>query len=583
MNKYISIILLVLGLVSCTPEDSNESSGLRDAYPLTITATIGSNTRASIIENDDQWSYSDFTNGDEMGFYSPSGNFTQEAGQGAFTNQQLIYDAEKKQFNAPDGATFSPTHMSNSIFMYYPYGEGIGGEQGMELRRYKDNDSEDTLRCVDLLTSNEIILEGVKDGKDVALFGTFNHAFAELIIMRGEGFDHPPLGKERITVVLTEPYTHIQVKYPDDSNWPCYLELVYNEESVSQIPKDKAKEWDAWYGGKFFKTTDDKVGEHAWYVVLPTLGSVSGQKRDGKRSYVEYVEICDNDGYWHHVPGLKLSEGNSKYIDGGWRYPIQISMKELVPTVSPYTITPWGQDINLTDERKRGINNLTEFQSWIKDYNLYLENTNDEYNRERLRKYGDMIVSGENVSWHFYVLTDIDLSDITLEPGDPDDNSGTTANSNVIIPQLNDILDGTSTTYANGKFANHTITGLNKTFINKMGPNGSLQNFDIKNPEIYAPDSTDPIGIITNTMDGASVTNCNIYGAALTAPNAPAGMIVGKIYDQNNINSTISGCTLSGFLITGSVTDIGNKIVGIIAEGSSPTFDNNDTTDINEE
>ena len=576
MKRNILFILssIIVLLVSCS--DETQDAGMPypgGPSPLTIYASISgkASTRATISDKEDKWTYTDFTSDDAMGFYSSAGNWQKDEGKGAFINQELIY--KDGRFTTSDGYEFSPTHLSGSqIFMYFPYDEGMSGE-GMKLRvEVEDND---TLRCRDLLSSNTISLQGVENGQKVALYGDFDHAFSELIILRGEGFDNPPLGKERITAVLDNPYTHIKVNVSGDDDsgttWSSTPQLVFvpnSQGSQDDIEKerDNARKWDAWYGGNFDITQQDQIGSPAWYIIVPTIGSEVGKKKSGSRSRVEYIELYDNEGYLQRVSSLKLSGGNSKYVDAGWRYPMTISMKELVPTVNPFPILPWKEDIDLTDERQRGINNETDFGRWVADYNAYLADPDDEAKINALYQYGDLYKSadGTEKTWHFYVLSDLNLKNYTA---DAEGNNG------VIISQLKDILDGISTTFVKGKFINHTITGLSKTFIGTMSGKGLLQNFDFIEPEIHDGVSTSPAGIIVNEMDGTSVINCNIDDGDMFYPKGPAGMVAGSMK-----NAQVKDCTLSGFLLTES-TFVGEtaKIVGTEPTGEC-VFDNNNVS-----
>lgn len=568
MNYKIHILSLsfaiatALTFASCTADTLQESL-FGESSPLVVYASIDgtgkASTRATITTVNDQWAYTGFNEGDAMGFYSAGGDWLEGNGQGNFTNQKLIFDGSK--FSDPNGVEFSPSHMSGSqIFMYFPYDANIG-DYGKELR-VKENDS---LRCIDLLSSNSINLQGVNNGKDVALYGTFDHAFSELIIMRGEGFDSPPKGCEQITAVLKDPITHIKIEVSTEPSWTCTPKLVYDASHTTLKEEEEAKRWDAWRGGNYALTENDKTGVPAWYVVVPTLAEA--------RSTVEYIELYNNEGALLRVYTLKLADGNTKYVNPGWRYPMEVTMKELVPTVNPFPITPWNSNVDLTDERKRGINNEAEFANWVRDYNAYLiDQSEDKINA--LLKYGDSFVdaNGNNRSWHFYVLADLDLSQYV--PSTDDNGSTTPQTSDCIIPQLNDILDGISTTLVNSKFINHTIKGLSKTFIDKLQGNGLVQNFDFIEPEVINIDATTPAGIIANSMEGTSIINCNIDNGTMFNPNGPAGMVAGIMS-----GGTIKDCTLSGFL-TANETASGNaaNIVGQISNNA--TLENNNASDV---
>ena len=549
--------MIALFAVSCSDETANdESLSPETAFPLTVYASISGTekalSRAKRTDIDDLWSYTGFDYNDDMGFYASSGNFKESDGTGPFVNAKLTYQLDNS-FKDSSGATFSPTNMDGAqIFMYFPYDENIEKDKGgMILRKKVEEDN--SVRCVDFLSSKEIT---VNDGKK-ALYGTFTHAFSELIIMRKEGFDKPPTDRndgidyERITAVLDYGYTHVKVNLnTTDGNWNCKPTLDYN--SSSEFPtREDARKWDAWKGGNYGIITegDNKTdGTPAWYVIVPTLAE--------EHSVVSYIELYDNDGYLQRVSSLKLGDkGESKEAWPGTRYPMEITMRELVPTVNPYPITPWEENENgdLTYERKRGIDEA-RFEQWLTTYNAYLQ---DNLFPDALLDYGDKIVDAQgNVSWHFYVLSDLDLSKYSDNP---------------IIPELRDVLDGASTTLVNSKFINHKITGLSTTFINKLSNNGSIQNLDFITPEVEREDEN-AAGIIVNLMENASVINCNIKRGTLYHPNGPAGMVAGSIQ-----NGTVSNCTLSGFLVTNKTADgDAEQIVGT-TDGSS-VFENNTVT-----
>lgn len=522
---------------------------------------------------DDFWSYVGFTDNDEMGFYASGGNLSVGSdGKGEFVNERLTY--KDGIFKKSDGATFSPTHMNGSqIFMYFPYDENINIDAdeenkntGMELRVINEKDN--SVRCVDFLSSTSIEMEKTYDnGNSIALYGTFTHAFSELIIMRGEGFDEPPKGREQITVVLQQPVTHIQVKHTlNEDSWSCTPVLVKDDAT----PDADAKKWVAWQGENYGKTEQDKVGKPAWYVIVPTL--------DNPKSTVEYIELYDNEGNLLRVSSLKLDD-NTKNVKPGWRYPIEITMKELVPTVNPFRVVPWNDDVDLTDKRERGINNEAEFAAWVRDYNAYLLDRTNTAKSDALLPYGDRFLDaeGNNPSWHFYLLADLDLNQPL--PQDEDDTSSQLSND-VIIQQLRDTLDGIGTTLVNSKFSNHTITGLSKTFIGTLASKGLLQNFDFIKPNIINSEtSTVPAGIITNEIkDDGSVINCNIKKGVLVNPGGPAGMVAGTMS-----GGTIKDCTLSGFLVA-ETTANGDyaKIIGEDPTGNA-TLEGNDATDVSDE
>ncbi|MCH5319333.1 MAG: hypothetical protein J1E38_06450 [Paramuribaculum sp.] len=591
INKTIISILISFSwmtlALSCTEDHRGDMPDEADQYPLVVYTNIeGANkasiSRASSTTIDDKWSIVSFEPQDKIGIFSSGGNFRDE--NGPFNNEELTYDGAR--FIGEGGSTFSPTYMNGAeTLIYYPYSPNIS-DSGLLLRTTADGEAVST-RCIDMLTSSELEITGNDGGQDMALFGKMTHSFAELIIMRGEGFDSPPADTDeiqysRITAVLSDPVTRIQITMSLDP-WSCTPVLTYNPSDISD--QDEARKWDAWQGGNFGITETNPDGKEAWYVIVPTVGSQQGIKKPGARSYVDYIELYDNDGHLQRVSGLKLSGQNSKYVDAGWRYPMEITMNELVPTVNPYPIVPWGEDTNLTDERKRGINNLTEFAAWVRDYNAYMLDPNNDQKINALLSYGDKYVDPDgNVSWHFYLLSDIDLS--SYNPLPYVDSNGETidpSSEGVIIPKLLDILDGRSTTLVDSKFINHKITGLTKTFIGEMSVNksnqnnGSLQNLDFIEPFINNDANVDSnTGIMANTIDGGSVENCNIIDGKLLNPGGPAGMVCGTMNA-----GIVRNCTFSGLLVSTSPSTSENwgKLVGTTPTGNC-TFENNDASDV---
>lgn len=567
--KLILFLSALVALVSCSTEDEPARNDFYGPVPIVINAGIsGSTPQTRVVRNEpyvqDGWSYTDFTEGDEMGFFSSSGKYTDgNFGEAPFDNQKLIYTGGTggDNFRDPDNTQFSPSHMNgNDIFMYYPYSEDITGELGVTLRvQPEGEENPDSVRCMDFLSTDYLDIMGEVTSSKPALYGEFKHTFAELIIMRGKGFDKPGNNDWTIRAVLNTPVTGIRTVVTEDP-WKCTPELVWDSLKTERL---EASTWHAWLGGNFSKTTEDEIGQNAWYVIVPTIGCDAnlGEKRSGPRTMVQYIELYDNDGNLQRVNSLRLSNGNTKYVDGGWRYPMEITLEELVPTANPCVILPWNGDIDLTDERKRGISTTTDFEHWIVDYNNYLLDEDNQAYREKLLQYGDLYIDQDKQPyWHFYVLNNLDLSTLT-------------GSKDFIIPQLKDILDGKSTDYVNGKFLNHTITGLSMTLIGELsGSHAQLENFNFEEPDVKFEDNTSAAGIIAGTIDnGGTVENCNIYDGSLYNPNGPGGMVVGTIGE-----GTIKNCHLEGFLSSLSTY---NKIAGV-ANTASSIFQGNNAVNV---
>ena len=575
---FSSIILLILILPlfsSCKSEDFPSGKNLTE---LTINMDIEGKgrvgTRFVRTEIDDKWTITDFTAGDKMGFYASGGNWLDQNSH-IFNNQELIYKGED-QFNTPNGeGNFSPSDMKgNEVYMYFPYCE-VMNTDGLELRV----NEEGSIRCRDYLSANNLTMEGMQGNKPVALYGTFTHAFAELIIMRGEGFDNPPhntdqIDYNRITAVINNGYTHIKVNLDTENGWSCVPELFYNSNNRNNLKEDQADRWNAWKGGNYGITTEDPVGREAWYVIVPTLGT-SGTGR----SIVDYIELYDNEGNLQRVSSLKLSGANTsnptKYVDSGWRYPMEITMKELVPTVNPFPISRWNETVDLSYTRVYGINNITDFELWVYDYNAYLRDKTEE-NEKQLLQYGDKTINQdtEEVTWEFYILADLDLTG--YQPPHSDESSSN--EETFIIPVLeNATLDGQSTILSDGEFQNYKITGLNKTFIGNM-KNSRLQNIDFISPEVKQDDNTSAGAIIISEMVNSDILNCNIENGTLFNPKGPGGFVAGSIS-----GGSVTDCVLEGTLIaTSTAAGEAALIIGTNPQNGT-VFKNNNTSGINEE
>lgn len=537
MRKKISACLSVLAavalsLLSCQKAEGPATVG-NGAVRLIFSATLGnaavSATRAdddlSRDDHYDNWSYRHFQKDDNLGFFSSHGDMGVGDGAGPIINWPLVCTTDDTQgpYQFESNDLFSFTHMTpNEIFLYYPYREDIAEDNGMELRRLTkltDNVDEKAVeRCVDFLVGKDI--EASLVDQQMLLSGKMVHAFSELIIVRGKGFDNPPPGKETITVVMQKPYSHIRINCSPDGSWSCKPELI----SVSN--DEKYRKWEAWQGTNFGITEEDKTGVAAWYALLPTL--------EGNRTAVESIEIWDNEGQLRTVSSLKLADGGkSKYLDPGWQYPMKISIEELVPTVNPYPIIPWnketdGEDTDLTNERKRGIHSRADFEMWQEQYALYLKGSNNE---EELFKYGDLTkdADGNHSRWHFYILNDLDFSNYPYGK-----------NGEAVIPELKDILDGASTTLENHTFLNHQLKGLKRPLVDKLS--GSLLNMDFIRPDISL-DSTEPVGVLANSAEEGTIDNCLInFGTVMSA--GPVGMAVGSIRGGSVTNSSFSGTVI---------------------------------------
>ena len=583
----IAAVLAALSAGSCAREYVPGESGDTHTVPLAVSAAIGGTTTAATRAAgahfnkkpwEDRWSYYRFTEGDRMGFFSRYGDPETPNGKGPLTNIPMTYgsvevgdkDGNKKSygvFTSDEVANINPSLLSdNTTFAYFPYDENTSTETGFELRRTDDTDTENpgVLKCVDFLLVEQGMDVGRLDSEGM-LYAELYHGFSELIIMRGKGFDAPPKGFEAINVVLKPQeglagYTHLKINPKVSGNsWSCEISLVYAPDKVTNSRDDSDYlRWEAWVGDNYAITDEDKEGRPASYVILPTLekGSID------KRVEVDYIELYDNEGIKQTVSALKLSNDAAsdkdparytKRLTPGWRYPFEISMQELGPTVNPFPIVGWEENRDITDERKCGIYSQQEFSDWLEAYNAYLSDKG-ETNFGKLLQYGDRVYDNDNkfLYWKFYLRTDLDECKA--------DENG------VIIPELRDVLDGLSYTLSNSEFQNHSIKRLKNIFVGEMdGEYAAIQNITFSRPEINTPNNTAAVGVVVGTMSGGTVKNCNVNSGNIIS-GGPVGMIAGTMS-----GGSIEDCDSSGMLIGASTY---NNIVG---EHTGGTFKNNRT------
>lgn len=539
---------------SCKSEEES-LAGLYSSEGLSVRLDINNfdthSTKASIDPANDQWSNKSFSEDDVVGFFSSHGNSNVNDGEGALINVPLTYQGSDI-FKNPE-VQLDPVDMnSGETFIYFPFDENIvyqadsdspDMDAGLGLR-LDGGPSPEILKCLDFLTPMELNVNNYGATGTFAIYGKMHHSFSELIIMRGEGFDNPKEGQEDIIVALQNGYSHIRINLTE-SPWNCSTQLVYNPDY--DMTEEECKLWQAWKGGNYGITITDPDGREAWYVVLPTIGN------GNMRSTVDYIQLYDNDGFLQTVTSIPLAkDGNTitKRLNEGVRYPIEITMKELVPNVNPYPVMPWNPDVDITDSRTRGINNLTEFSFWKQYYQGYLSNG---IYVDELMNYGDVYKDSEGniVYWHFYILDDLDFSQYSDGTNGP------------IIPELRDIIDGVSTELDNHLFLNHSISQTSSPFVGNLnGQYAAVQNLDFINPYIISV-SNQPVGAIANTANSSKISNCSVdMGTIYT--QGPVGMAVGDI-----TGGEVSGCNFTGFVAGSTSYSLEPKY--IFGNAPSPT------------
>ena len=549
-NSYCIILAFILSMAlgSCVSDDPT-LNGLSQEV-ATFVATIDTHdtgskqndTRAVRTSIDDQWSYLRFDSSkDTIGFFSLKGNLAGEDGNGPFMNEPMVfttsdYDPSQRDEQLRWRGVFSGVNMDydlgmiqqagNKTFVYYPYAVGAM-DKGLMLRQKA---SDGSLRCVDALQ----IQSGLTGDNQPQMSGTFSHAFSELMMVRGYGFDNPkvPEGSTddpwKITVVLNKGYSHAKIELFEEavpgSNRPEYWYVyvpVYDEScGMTEL---ECRRWEAWRGTDY-KENELSKALPAYYCILPTGWSTLN-------SVVDYIELYDNLGVLRKVTSFYLRTTTTKNLYPTHLYRLNIVMEGLVPTIYPYTISEWDNVTNITDARPEGINSTTDFQNFVSTYNSYI-NTDGSRNSDKetdLERYGTRYEKDGQVSWHFYLNKSLDISTLA-------------ENVNYRIFNLCDTLDGVN------HFLNNLRINGNSGFIGELRSGACLMNMHFSGLSITnQPDYSGAyVGGLVNQMTGGLIYNCNV-NARIASPGRSVGM--GAAYMTSG---QITGCTFTGVLAGGS-------------------------------
>ena len=500
-----------------------------------------------------------------IGFYSRYGNkdiMIQEGSgsnvtskPGPFVNEKFSYgrDIAESVYSS-----FISTKMNidlNSLtadgtMAYFPYTPDME-DTGLELRWKKNGTGwgenyDDKERCIDAL----IMRRHTSSGNSVSgLDFNFIHAFSEMIIFRGDGFDNPPTtvkNGNKIWIVLEEGYSHARLKdyersEDDNLRYEIYkvFDFYYKDGYVKT--KEDCRKWETSLG-KYSMTQSGTAAK----IMDADFALVPGGYGTG-RPAVAYIEICDNNGDWHKVTDFSLYENNpsGKKLNWGERYLLEIKMEGLLPTVNPVVITPWDKEETVAQRDAAGIANISDFSEFVNTYNLYNTDRNNASADiiQTLSKFGDKTLDtqGNIVSWHFYFIDNLEF---------------TSSNPNITLLQKDDIIDG----------YNSKLTNLTKPFINNL--EGTLLGFDFTvNMKAGQGDTNNTFGAIATKINGGYVKGCSVTGS-VNYPLANVGMLAGDME-----GGTVENCSFSGLLIGLSTHNkmIGNEPTGTCIFKSNST------------
>ena len=573
--KYGLLIAAVVATavaVSCSTDaggaDTQTTRGVNYVEATIDNNWILAQTRAN-RSSDDGWSIVSFSQGDAAGLYCVKG----------IQNPDNPDDYSLPAFNAKmsfEGVTDKTYRFGSSEVVMDPVlvsGSGSGGFSMMYYPYYADMpDYEDTskpgipIRLVDEMDGIEKMLDffGTYSKGDASgstsssgwisqsggvLKPTFNRFYSSLVLQRGEGFDDPK--DPRIWIVMQNPYTHIRVnKSTSTYNRFTYGLQYYTEESEDELmidimekyglqhDYDESKKltvnrhcvWQTWEG------LDKKI-----YVSIPP------------RVSIYYILIQDNNGFWQCVTDFYLTSVGSKTGNHGWRYTLKITLQGVDVVARPVSVERWDDEVNITDNRKVGINNAVEYADWVSTYNAYTENNRDESKIDELKKYGDTTYNEETAErkWTFYINDNIYFQNNDYFP---------------TIRKLEDVIEGSST------YTNYDINNLRSTLVEQMAKGGAIRALDFKDIYLVQPEDSDaPYGAIVGQMTGGLIEECNITNGVVISNNA-AGMIAGEVS-----GGEVKGCTVSGNVI-GSESVEGRGLFGKLTDGGTPPTESGNKT-----
>ena len=662
MNKSLIVsVLTTIGICLLSACSNDEPVvGDRADNLLKITATIEPHAEAASMTTragtrpDDKMGYYSFSTGDVIGF------FVDGSVPGAPYHDKLPFEKSSFVTYYPESIDVQKIKTGNA-FAYFPYEKnlvapftrdinqnktvsGSAGEndvdnpepyndgKGVPLRREKDG----TDVCLDLLLMKSLNNQATA----VQITSVFTHAFSELLLVRGDGFDHPkkPEGKlderfngnyENIVIVLKPGcgYSHVVLTDEGTNGTPLRVKLL-PAELEKQNEKDRF-----WYAKK---TTGANVKDgygnthsDAWYVILPTMEtSMNGRypvawSPGDKRTVIDYVLAYDNSGKMQLIDKFSLVTAGT--ADNYWyngekaltetvRYNLILEMVGTVPTLSPWSIKDWQDDVDITDARPSGVTDDNDFYKWLTAYNGYIANNRkddrleiigpDDYATapahyvDRLLQYGDAITEAVDdsdpdaesktpqiVGWKFRITMDIDWANVQ--------KNATTGTAGLRLQYLQDTLD----------FRGHVIKNYSGSagFIGELGgwgpnsgqesepeaaPAGCIMNAKFTGLDVTSTDtSAKGIGGIADYLLRGGIINCTIEDGQVTAASTvPVGMAVGRlssIKDSGNIGDYVSwerwitGCSFTGS-ITGGDSSHKNMVgVSVDEENTRNTLVNN--------
>lgn len=566
-TKYrvlIPLIALAAFVTSCTSEKEFAGKSTPKGTRAYVEATIGNvvNAETRVSRNPyDNWSVYTFGTGDVAGMYTLKGRQNPDDPEDfsfPVMNGMMYYEGQTGSYYRFGNSDFvldpsivGSTSNSNYSLMYYPYYEDMPDpmdatvQMGLPLRKL-DNGVE---KCIDFMCTNAYNYIYLSNG---VLSPSFKHYFVNLVLQRGEGFDHPQ--DDRIWVVMKSPFTDIRIKRTtgaftynvqytpgeatEDELMVDVMKLADPESEKSYIV-NKYAIWEAWNGNPYSSKTSR-------YAIIPPSNSVY------------FILIQDNFGNWQTVTDFYLSAVGVKTGTSGTRYILTIELEGLKVVVRPVALESWDDEIEITDVHKVGIDNYVDYYNWAAYYNAYIESERSSY-IEELKDFGDAVKNTETdeLSWTFYINSD----NVKF----PADNVAAFAQ----IKQLDDVLEGTST------YTNYSISNLRNTMVLKMGPKGAIRALNFKDVYLVQPPADDgepgePFAALVGEMEGGTIENCHIVNGVLVGENE-VGMIAGSATGGTVKNCVISGNVIGASSAEGEYNGLFGKVEGNVTLTNNKT------------
>ena len=562
-------VAVAAGSCNADADDALAPASRRNSFvEATIESWIFAYTRAN-RSSEDGWSITTFSQGDAAGLYCVKGiqnpDNPDDYSLPAFNAKLTFEGMSNGKYRFGSSEVVMDTDLVNGSgnsgfsMMYYPYYADMPdyedtSKPGIPIRILDEKDGIE--KCLDFFgtyikgdNSGSTSSSGWIGKSNGVLTPSFYRFCSGLELQRGEGFENP--ADPRIWIVMQKPFTHIRVNkststynrftydvqyYTTESEEDLAIDIMeqyalpHDYDPEKQLIANRHAVWQTWVG------PNKKV-----YVTIPP------------RQNIYYILIQDNNGYWQCVTDFYLGSVGSKSGTHSWRYTLKIELQGVNVVARPVWVEKWGDEVNISDERKVGIHTLDEYINWVTKYNTYTQNDRDESYVDELKKYGDVTINEVTLErkWTFYINNRIEFQSTDTFP---------------TIKKLEDQLEGSST------YTNYEITGLRGTMVEEMADGGGIKALSFRDIYLIQRETDNaPYGALVGKMTGGTIEGCNILNSVIISENE-VGMIAGEVSGGAVLN-----CTVSGNVI-GSASVDNKGLFGKLTEGGTPPTERGNKT-----